>query len=70
MLLNVGDEDVIDSEDRGTVVHENRHLRREKKELEEKNDSFTQEKKLGKRRARVDRWLDDAYAGGREVSVT
>ena len=69
VVLDVGDEDMIDGRDRRTIVREIRQLRREKEELVEKNDSLMKEKK----KLKGDRLLRIGYemkeGGGQRVSV-
>ena len=69
VVLDVGDEDVIDVRVRTTIVCENRQLRAEKKELVAKNDSLTKEKKdlNGDRLLRIGYEMKEG--GGERVSV-
>ena len=45
VVLDVGDEDMMDGRDRRTIVREITQLRRDKDELVEKNRSLMKEKK-------------------------
>ena len=69
VVLDVGDEDMIDGRDRRTIVREIRQLRREKEELVEKNRSLMKEKKdlKGDRLLRIGYEMKEG--GGERVSV-
>ena len=69
VVVDVGDEDVVDGRDRRTIIRENRQLKREKEEVVQKNGSLRTEKKdlRGERLWRLGYAIDKG--GGEKVSV-
>ena len=80
VVVDVGDEDVVDDRDRRTIIRENRQLKREKEEVVQKNGSLAKRVKvaemkevLAERIEKGERLLRLGYAidkgGGERVSV-
>ena len=73
VVLDVRDEDMIDGQDRRTMVCEIRQLRREKDEVVEENKSLAKRVKVAERMEKGERLLRIGYemkeGGGERVSV-
>ena len=80
VVLDVGDEDMIDGRDRRMIVCENRQLKRGKEQVVEENKTFAEKLKAAKRkealteiREKGEKLLRIGYAldkgGGERVSV-